>query len=39
MRLDIPGVLNDIMIVFVYDDPALLEISKSGPSALDIGNF
>ncbi|SCB58143.1 hypothetical protein GA0061105_10467 [Rhizobium aethiopicum] len=39
MRLDVPGVLDDVVIVFVNDDPALLEISKTGPSALDIGDF
>ena len=39
MRLDVPGLLDNIVIVFVYDDPALLEITKTGTPALDVGNF
>ncbi|MBY2988827.1 hypothetical protein HF280_30700 [Rhizobium leguminosarum] len=39
MRLDVPGSLDDIVIVFVGDDPTLFEIAETGTPAFDIGNF
>ena len=33
-RLDVPGALGDIIIVFVDDDPASLEVAESGALAL-----
>ena len=39
MRLDVPGVLDDIVIIFIYDDPTLLEIAETSPPTLDVGNF
>lgn len=39
MRLDVPGSLDDIVIVFVDDDPTLLEITETGAPAFDVGNF
>lgn len=39
MRLDVPGSLDDIVIVFVDDDPTLFEITETGATVFDIGNF
>ena len=39
VRLDVPGLLGDIIIVFVDDDPASLEVAKAYSPAFDIGNF
>jgi hypothetical protein len=34
-RFDVPRALGDIVIVFVDDDPASLEVAETGPPALD----
>lgn len=34
--LDVPGAFDDIVIVFVGDDPALLQIAQARALALDI---
>jgi len=38
-RFDVPGALGDIVIVFVNDNPALLEIAEPGSLALDLRNL
>ncbi len=35
-RFYVPGVLGDIVIVFVDDDPASLQVAQTGAPALDI---
>jgi hypothetical protein len=39
VRLKVPGLLGDIVIVFVDDDPAALEVAEACPPDFDIGNF
>lgn len=39
VRLYVPRPFGDIVIVFVNDDPAALQVTEASPSAFDIGNF